>query len=303
MKPMYLLGCALAAAVFAGTANAEELTGTLKNIKESGAITLGFRDSSIPFSYLDDNQKPVGYAMDICYKIVDAVKKELKLDKLEVKLTPVTSSNRIPLLANGTIDLECGSTTNNAEREKQVSFTNTHFLTASRYVSKKTSKINKIDDMKGKSIVSTAGTTNIKQLTEANAARNLGVNIIAAKDHAEAFLMVETDRASAFVMDDILLASLVAGSKDPSAYVISTDAFSKPEPYGIMLRKDDPAFKKVVDAATAALYTGGEGQKIYEKWFTQKIPPKNLNLNVPISSELKNEFAKPSDSPDPDSYK
>ena len=302
MKSIYLIGCAVAAMVFAGTANAEELTGTLKNIKESGAITLGFCDSSIPFSYLDDSQKPVGYAMDICYKIVDAVKKELKLDKLDVKLTPVTSSNRIPLLANGTIDLECGSTTNNAEREKQVSFTNTHFLTASRYVSKKTSKINVIDDMKGKSIVSTAGTTNIKQLTEANAARNLGVNIIAAKDHAEAFLMVETDRASAFVMDDILLASLVAGSKDPSAYVISTDAFSKPEPYGIMLRKDDPAFKKLVDAATAAVYTSGEGQKLYDKWFTQKIPPKGLNLNTPIGPELKHEFAKPSDSPDPASY-
>ena len=302
MKSIYVLGCALAATVFAGTANAEELTGTLKNIKESGAITLGFRDSSIPFSYLDDSQKPVGFAMDICYKIVDAVKKELKLDKLDVKLTPVTSSNRIPLLANGTIDLECGSTTNNAEREKQVSFTNTHFLTASRYVSKKSGNIGKIDDMKGKSIVSTAGTTNIKQLTEANAARNLGINIIAAKDHAEAFLMVETDRASAFVMDDILLASLVAGSKDPSIYTMSTDAFSKPEPYGIMLRKDDPAFKKVVDAATAAVYTSGEGQKLYDKWFTQKIPPKGLNLNTPIGPELKHEFAKPSDSPDPASY-
>jgi glutamate/aspartate transport system substrate-binding protein len=302
MKPTYLIGCTLAAVLFAGTANAEELTGTLKNIKDSGAITLGFRDSSIPFSYLDDNQKPIGYAMDICYKIVDAVKKELKLDKLEVKLTPVTSSNRIPLLANGTIDLECGSTTNNAEREKQVSFTNTHFLTASRYVSKKSSKIGKIDDMKGKSIVSTAGTTNIKQLTEANAARSLGVNIIAAKDHAEAFLMVETDRAAAFVMDDILLASLVAGSKDPSAYVISSDAFSKPEPYGIMLRKDDPAFKKVVDGATAQIYTSGEGQKLYDKWFMQKIPPKGLNLNTPIGPELKHEFAKPSDSPDPASY-
>ncbi len=195
--------------------------------------------------------------MDICYKIVDAVKKELKLDKLEVKLNPVTSSTRIPLLANGTIDLECGSTTNNADRQKQIAFTNTHFLTASRYVSKKASKINSIDDLKGKSVVSTSGTTNIKQLTEANAARNLGITIIPAKDHAEAFLMVETDRAVAFVMDDILLASLVAGSKEPDAYVISKDAFSKPEPYGIMLRKDDPAFKKVVDAATAALYQSG----------------------------------------------
>jgi glutamate/aspartate transport system substrate-binding protein len=302
MKPIYLIGCAVAAMVFAGTANAEELTGTLKNIKESGAITLGYRDSSIPFSYLDDSQKPIGFAIDICHKIVDAVKKELKLDKLEVKLTPVTSSNRIPLLANGTIDLECGSTTNNAEREKQVSFTNTHFLTASRFVSKKSAKLVRIDDLKGKSVVSTGGTTNIKQLNEANAARNLGINIITAKDHAEAFLMVETDRAAAFVMDDILLASLVAGSKDPAAYVISTDPFSKPEPYGIMLRKDDLPFKKVVDAATAVVYTSGEGQKLYDKWFTQKIPPKGLNLNTPIGPELKHEFAKPSDSPDPAFY-
>ena len=302
MKPIYLIGCAVAAMVFAGTANAEELTGTLKNIKESGAITLGYRDSSIPFSYLDDSQKPIGFAIDICHKIVDAVKKELKLDKLEVKLTPVTSSNRIPLLANGTIDLECGSTTNNAEREKQVSFTNTHFLTASRFVSKKSAKLARIDDLKGKSVVSTGGTTNIKQLNEANAARNLGINIITAKDHAEAFLMVETDRAAAFVMDDILLASLVAGSKDPAAYVISADPFSKPEPYGIMLRKDDLPFKKVVDAATAVVYTSGEGQKLYDKWFMQKIPPKGLNLNTPIGPELKHEFAKPSDSPDPASY-
>src|SRR5256884_2115299 len=160
---------------------AQELTGTLKNIKETGAITLGPRDSSIPFSYLDDNQKPVGYAMDICYKIVEAVKRELKLDKLEVRLNPVTSATRIPLMANGTIDLECGSTTNNAERQKQVWFTNTHFLTASRYVTKKAANISKIDDLKGKSVVSTAGTTNIKQLTEANAARNLNINIIPAK--------------------------------------------------------------------------------------------------------------------------
>src|SRR6476646_11040960 len=257
MKHLRIIGLALAAAFCMGQANAEELTGTLKNIKETGSITLGHRDSSIPFSYLDDNQKPIGFAMDICYKIVDAVKKELKLDKLEVKLTPVTSSNRIPLLANGTIDLECGSTTNNAEREKQVSFTNTHFLTASRFVSKKSAKIGSIDGLKGKPVVSTAGTTNIKQLTEANAARNLNVNIIPAKDHAEAFLMVETDRAVAFVMDDILLASLVAGSKAPADYVISKDAFSKPEPYGIMLRRDDAPFTTVVDAATAALYTGG----------------------------------------------
>ena len=302
MKRLLMVGLALAASFCTGQADAEELMGTLKKIKETSAITIGFRDSSIPFSYLDDNQKPIGFAMDICFKIVDAVKKELRLDKLAVEFTSVTSSTRIPLLANGTIDLECGSTTNNADRQKQVSFTNTHFLVVTRFVSKKSSQINSIDDLKGKPVVSTSGTTNIKQLTEASAARNLGVNIIPAKDHAEAFLMVETDRAVAFVMDDILLAAFVAGSKAPDDYVISKDAFSKPEPYGIMLRKDDPAFKKVVDAATAEVYTSGEGQKLYDKWFTQKIPPKGLNLNTPIGPELKNEFAKPSDSPDPASY-
>jgi glutamate/aspartate transport system substrate-binding protein len=301
MKRIFLLGTVIAA-VCATQASAQELTGTLKKIKDSGAITIGFRDSSVPFSYLDDNQKPVGFAMDICYKIVDAVKKDLKLDKLEVKLNPVTSATRIPLIANGTVDLECGSTTNNVDRQKQVAFTNTHFLTASRFVSKKVNKLNMIDDLKGKSVVSTSGTTNIKQLTEANAARNLGINVIPAKDHAEAFLMVETDRAAAFVMDDILLASLAAGARDPSAYIISKDAFSKPEPYGIMLRKDDAPFKKVVDDATAALYKSPEGAKLYDTWFMQKIPPKGLNLNVPMGAEQTKAFAKPSDSPDPDAY-
>lgn len=302
MKHYAVTSCVLAAALCAGPAFAQDLTGTLKKIKDTGAITIGFRDSSVPFSYLDDNQKPVGFAMDICYKIVDAVKKDLKLDKLEVKLNPVTSATRIPLIANGTVDLECGSTTNNVDRQKQVAFTNTHFLTASRFVSKKASKLTAIDDLKGKSVVSTSGTTNIKQLNEANTARSLGINVIPAKDHAEAFLMVETDRAVAFVMDDILLASFAAGSKDPENYVISKDAFSKPEPYGIMLRKDDAAFKKVVDDATATLYKSAEGPKLYEKWFTQKIPPKGLNLNVALGPEQTQAFAKPSDSADPDVY-
>lgn len=283
-------------------ASAQELTGTLKKIKETGSITLGFRESSVPFSYLDDKQQPVGFAMDICNKIVDAVKKELKLEKLEVKLNPVTSSTRIPLIANGTVDLECGSTTNNAERQKQVAYTNTHFITASRYVTKVASKINKIEDLKGKTIVSTSGTTNIKQAQEANTAKNLGMTIMPAKDHAEAFLMVETDRAVAFVMDDILLASLVASSKEPKAYKISDDAFSPPEPYGIMLRKDDAAFKKLADDATAALYKSAEGVALYNKWFMQPIPPKGLNLNVPLSPGMKKVLESPKDSPDPAQY-
>src|SRR5271167_945263 len=228
MKRLHMVGLAFAAAFCGAQADAQELTGTLKKVKETGIINIGYRDSSIPFSYLDDNQKPIGFAIDICNRIVAAVKKELKLDKLQVEFNPVTSSTRIPLLANGTIDLECGSTTNNPDRLKQVAFAHTHFLTATRFVSKKSSKLNSIDDLKGKSVTATSGTTNIKQLTEANAAGNLGINIVPAKDHAEAFLMVETDRVVAFVMDDILLAAFVTGSKDPDVYVISTDAFSKP---------------------------------------------------------------------------
>jgi glutamate/aspartate transport system substrate-binding protein len=287
----------------AASARAEDLSGTLKKIKETGGISLGFRDSSIPFSYLDDSQKPVGYAMDICYAIVDAAKKELKLDQLAVELVPVSSSTRIPLLANGTIDLECGSTTNNPERQRQIAFSYTHFLTATRFISKKANKLDKIEDLRGKAVVATSGTSNIRQLIETNAARNLGINVIHAKDHAEAFLMVENDRAVAFVMDDILLAAFAVGSKNPDAYAISSDAFSKPEPCGIMLRRDDPAFKKVVDDATAALYQSADGPKLYEKWFMQKIPPKGLNLNVPMGAELRHEFAKPSDSSDPEAYK
>jgi glutamate/aspartate transport system substrate-binding protein len=300
MLKRLVLGLALI--VLPSTLQAQELTGTLKKIKDTGTITIGYRESSVPFSYLDDKQKPVGFAMDICYKIVDAVKKELKTDKIEVKLVPVTSATRIPLIANGTVDLECGSTTNNAERAKQVAYTNTHYLSESKFVSKKSSNIKSIADLKGKTIVSTAGTTNIKQANEANTAQNLGMTILPAKDHAEAFLNVETDRAVAFVMDDILLASLVANAKDPSLYVISTDSFSKAEPYGIMLPKGDAAFKKVADDATAAFYKSPEAQALYDKWFTKPIPPKGVNLNLPISPALKKSFANPSDSSDPAAY-
>lgn len=298
LLPVLLAGLAASA----GTASAQDLTGTLKKIKETGQITLGYRDSSVPFSYLDNNQKPVGFAMDICYKIVDAVKADLKLDKLEVKLNPVTSATRIPLIANGTVDLECGSTTNNVDRQKQVAFTNTHFLTANRFVAKKSSGLTKFEDLKGKTVVSTSGTTNIKMINEYNAEKKLGITILPAKDHAEAFLMVETGRAVAFVMDDVLLASLAASSKEPTAYAISTDALSKPEPYGIMLRKDDAPFKKVVDAATAAFYKSAESGPTYDKWFMKPIPPRDINLNLPMSDALKSAFAKPSDSPDPAAY-
>jgi len=219
-----------------------------------------------------------------------------------VPYVPVSSATRIPLIANGTVDLECGSTTNNADRARQVAFTNAHFLTASRYVSKKSSGIKTIDDMNGKSVVSVAGSTNLKQLLEVNTQRGLGINVIVAKDSPEGFLMVQTDRAVAFVMDDILLAGLIASAKDGGTYVISDDAFSKPEPYGIMLRHGDLAFKAVADKATAALYTSPAMQALYDKWFMRPISASGLDLNYPMPSVIRKAFAHPSDSGDPASY-
>jgi glutamate/aspartate transport system substrate-binding protein len=281
-----------------GTASAQD---TLKKIKDTGTITLGHRDSSIPFSYYDDKQQVVGYAMDICYKVVDAIKAELKMPKIDIKLNPVTSATRIPLMANGTIDLECGSTTNNLERQKQVWFATTHFVTANRFVSRKSSNLKTVSDLKGKTVVSTSGTTNIKNANEINVEKKLGMNIIAAKEHAESFLTVETGRAVAFFMDDILLYSLVANSKNPSEWVISADALTV-EPYGIMMRKDDAAFKKVVNGAINNLYKSGEINKIYDKWFLKPVPPKGINLNVPMSAPFKKIVAKPTDSGDPKDY-
>jgi len=299
LRPIKAALAAAAVLAFAAPALAQD---TLKKIKETGAITIGHRDASIPFSYYDDQQKPIGYSMDICARIVEDVKKAVGNPNLKVNYQLVTSANRIPLMANGTIDLECGSTTNNLDRQKQVAFTNTHFITANRWVAKKSANLNALTDLKGKTIVSTAGTTNIKQMTELNTAQNLGMNIISANGHPEAFQMVETGRAVAFSMDDILLYGLAAQSRNPGEGSVSKEATSV-EPYGIMLRRDDPAFKKVVDDSTANLYKSGQINAIYEKWFGKPVPPKNINLNVPMGDSLKKAFANPTDSGDPAAYK
>ena len=296
------LSLALALLAFAAAPVLAQDSGTLKKIKDSGTITIGYRDASIPFSYLNDQQQPIGYAMDICGKIVDAVKTKLNMPNLKVALNPVTSSTRIPLMANGTIDLECGSTTNNAERKKQVDFGMTYFVIKYRYVAKKSANMNAIADLKGQTVVSTAGTTDIKALNELNSAKNMGMNILSANDHPAAFLMVETGRAKAFLMDDILLAGLVANSKSPSEFHISSESLGV-EPYSLMLRRDDPEFKKVVDDTMTKLFKSGEIEKIYNKWFMNPIPPKNINLNVPISDSLKKVFANPTDDADPNVYK
>src|SRR5688572_3624120 len=301
MKRTFALIAAIATTVgFAATSAAQE--GTLKKIKDSGSITIGHRDASVPFSYIDDKQQAVGYSLDLCQKIINAIKSELKMSVIEVKYQLITSANRIPLMANGTIDLECGSTTNNLSRQEQVWFSNTTYVTGNRFVTKRASNIGKLADLKGKTVVSTAGTTNIKQITEINAAQNLGMNVLSANGHPEAFRMVETGRAVAFVMDDILLYGLVAQSPSPKDYVISSEALSI-EPYGLMVRKDDKAFKKVADDALIRCFKSGEINKIYAKWFQKPIPPRNVNLNLPMSAQLKKVIANPTSSGDPNDYK
>lgn len=293
---------AFAISLAVSSAFAAEPGGTLEKVKETKRIVIGFQEASIPFSYLDANQKPAGFTVDICMKIVDAVKRELKQPQTVVEFTPVTPANRIPLLINGTIDLNCASATNSAERQKQVAFTNSHFLAASRFAAKKASNLHKIEDLKGKTVVSVAGSTNINQLNKVNAERNLGMNIVSAKDQLEAFLMLETGRAQAYVLDDVQLAVAIARSKDPAAYVISDDAFSKPEPYGIMFRKDDPTFKALVDRVTAELYQGPEIEGLYKKWFQSPVAPSGINFNYPMSQVLRNAYQKPSSSADPEAY-
>jgi len=292
-----------AALCFTGQAvSAEELTGTLEKIRSSGIITIGHRESSIPFSYYDKNDKVVGYGMDLCAIVADAVKARLGLAKLDIKLVPITPSLRIPFILNGKIDLACETMTNNLERQKVVAFSSTFFVAANRFVSKAAAHLRTLDDLKGRTVVSTIGSTNLKQISELNAERNLGLTIIAAKDNFEAFRMVETDRAVAHLMDDVLLYATVANSASPADYVVSDEALSV-EPYGILLPPDDPAFKKVVDDVLAATYRSGEINRIYTKWFLSPIPPNGVNLNIPMSAALKGAIEHPTDSGDTETYR
>jgi glutamate/aspartate transport system substrate-binding protein len=293
---------ALTAALgLAGAADAQELTGTLHKIKESGTIAIGHRATSMPFSYLDTDEKPIGYALDLCDRVAAAVKAKLGLPELEIKRVAVTPANRIQSILDGSIDLECGSTSNNLERQKVVTFSITFFVTANRFVAKSASGLKSLDDLRGKTVVSTVGTTNLKQISELNAQRHLGLSIVAAKDHAEAFRMLTSDRASAFVMDDILLYSLVANAASPADYAISPEALSV-EPYGIMLRRNDEPFKKIVDDTLSDIYRKGELGPIYAKWFLSPIRPNGIDLDVPMSAQLKHVVAMPTDSGNPADY-
>jgi glutamate/aspartate transport system substrate-binding protein len=285
---------AIACSLVAGPAAAQQEQGTLEKIKASGTISLGHRESSIPFSYYDDKQQVVGYSHDLMLKAVDAVKKELGLQNLQVKLIPVTSQNRISLIQNGTIDMECGSTTNNLERQKQVAFSDTLFVIGTRLLTKKDSGVKDFPDLAGKNVVTTAGTTSERLLRKLNEDKKLNMNIISAKDHGESFLTLESGRAVAFMMDDALLAGEMAKARRPNDWHIVGTPQSR-EAYGCMLRKDDPQFKKVVDAAIANAMTSGEAEKLFKKWFQSPIPPKGLNLNLPLSEEMKELFKHPND--------
>ena len=280
-------------AALAQPAAAQEVP-TLAKIKSTGTIALGHRESSIPFSYYDDKQQVVGYSQELMLKVVDAVKAELKLPALAIKLTPVTSQNRIPLVQNGTVDIECGSTTNNSERAKQVAFSNTIFIIGTRLMTKKDSGIKDFPDLAGKNVVTTAGTTSERLIRKMNEEKKLGMNIISAKDHGESFLTLETGRAIAFMMDDALLYGEMAKARKPADWIV-TGMPQSYEAYGCMLRKGDAAFKKVVDAALAKAMTSGEAEAIYRKWFTQPIPPKGLNLNFPLSEAMSTLFKAPND--------
>jgi ABC-type amino acid transport substrate-binding protein len=269
---------------------------TLDKVKESGVITLAYRESSIPFSYLDDKAQPVGFGVDICERVVEEIKKVTGRADLKVARQAVTSANRIPLLSNGTIDLECGSTTNNSDRAKQVAFAVNYFYTGTRFLVKSNSGIKSLADLNNKIVVSTTGTTNFKIMRNIFTEQKLPIELIGAKDHAESALLVQSDRASAFAMDDILLYGLRASAQNPADLAVVGEPIQV-EPYAIMMRKDDPAFKKLVDGVLAAQMKSGEFEKLYRKWFMSPIPPKGINLNAPMGKELIENMKALSDKP------
>lgn len=291
-----LLAAALAFASVAAfqPAVAQDLTGTLKKVTDTKTFVIGYRESSVPFSYLDNNQKPIGYHIDLCNKVVDAVKAKLKMPDLKVDMQPVTSANRIPLLQNGTVDIECGSTTNSVARQQQVAFGNTTFVTNVKVVTKKSSGINNLADLNNQPIATTSGTTSVQLIKQHERGASLTFREIYGKDHAESFLLVANDRARAFVMDDILIAGLVANSRTPDDFKFLPEVL-RTEPYSVMLRKDDPQFKAVVDETINGMIKSGELAKLYDKWFMNPIPPRNVNLNFPMSPELKAAFENPND--------
>lgn len=280
------VGFVAATSAFAGA--------TLDQIKSSKEITLGYRDSSVPFSYLDQNQKPVGFSLDLCAHVVDEVKKSLNLPQLNVKYLAVTGANRIPLIQNGTIAIECGGTSSSTQRLQQVGFSVATFVSHSKWLTKTDSGIKSAADLKGKTVVVTQGSNAVQIAKEFSDKNNLGLNIVQAHDHAESMLMLQSGRAAAFMEDDILLAAKKAEASNPNQYTFLPDSYNTLI-YGLMVPKNDPEFKALVDKALSNLMASGQFAQIYSKWFEKPIPPNNTNLNFPISTDLKDRIAHPSD--------
>ena len=272
------------------------MANTLDKAKTTGKFTLAYRESSIPFSYLGEDGKPLGFGWEMCKLIAEEVKKQTGRKDLVVESQAVTSQNRIPLIQNGTVDVECGSTTNNSERGKQVTFAINYFYTGTRFLVKADSGIKSINDLKGKKVVSTTGTTNYQILRNLNDEKKYGFELLGAKDHADALLMVESGMANAFGMDDILLYGLKASSKESAKLAVVGESIQV-EPYAIMFRKDDPKFQTLVNKVITNSMKSGEFEKAYKKWFQTNIPPKNVNLNAPMSKELKDNLKALSDKP------
>lgn len=290
------LSASMAAVLLVLSATGAQAADTLARIAETGKITLAYRESSVPFSYLNGPNKPIGFSVELSNAVAEAVKKKLGKPNLEVLLAPVTSQNRVPLIVNGTIDLECGSTTNNSARAKDVAFAINHFYTGTRLLVKRSSHIANYADLSKKTVASTTGTTNAMVMRKFNTDKNLDMDIVLGKDHADAFLLVENDRAAAFAMDDILLFGLIANARNPADFEVVGDALQV-EPYACMMAKDDPAFKKLVDDTLVGLMKSGEFEKMYNKWFLQPIPPKGMPLNLPMSPQLRENIQSPSDKP------
>lgn len=277
-------------------ARTQDLEGTLRKVKETGTFTIGHRESSLPLSYLGESLQPIGFSIELCKHVADAMRAKLGMPDLTIKYNSVTSANRIPLVANGTVDIECGSTANMTARQKQVGFSYTLFVPQFRWIARAKSDINTADDLRGKTVVVTAGTNTALFVNKMNNDDKLGMTVVQGKDHAESFLLVETGRASAWMEDDVLIAGFRANAKVPADFKLLDKSYPS-DPYALMLRKDDPQFKTLVDDTLAKLMRSGEFEKLYVRWFQSPIPPKGINIQLPMSDALKRAIEEPNDRP------
>ncbi|MFG6461493.1 amino acid ABC transporter substrate-binding protein [Roseateles sp. DXS20W] len=302
MKRLVRASAALAALCVSLAAQAADGP-TLARVRETGVIVIGYRPASLPFSYLDAQLRPTGYTVELCDRIVAAVRSKLQLPDLEVRRVEVASATRMPLVINGTLDLECGITTHTAERARHQAFSLTVFVAETRLLARASERVQSLADLRGRAVASTIGTTSIQHLAKVNEQQDLGIRILGGLDDPEGFQLVRSGRAAAFLMDDVIIRAVLA-QQGPSAddYRISDNALTV-EPYAIGLRKGDPQFKALVDGVLAGLYRSGEIHAIYRRWFEQPLPSQGLNLKLPMSAAFRRVIANPTDSPDPERYR